>query len=248
MLDFIISGEMKKLILLFLLLSAFPLFAQDGVYDFHSYTLEVSGSTIKAISKDNRVLFRKVFFHPEDIVTDLDSDGVNELVVIDYTNSGSRKDYTLFIYNTLDSLYLADSIYSGSVKPYEAFSEDVNGMICVTGDTRFSELNADSSIYILPVNCWKFQDGAVYLANASVYDIFLDENDMILQTIDDYYNSEGRTCSTSSKLKAAIAGGFINYYNAGELTVANQFLKKYYLCADENTFKAMLLRIFNSQK
>lgn len=239
---------MKKLILLCVFLSAFPLLAQEGVYDFHSYTLEIKGSTVKAIAKDNSVLFQRKFFHPEDIVTDLDSDGVNELVVIDYTNSGGKKDYTLYIFNTIDSLYLADSIYSGSVKPYEAFSEDINGMICVTGDTRFSDLNADSTISVLPVNCWKFQDGAVYLANASVYDIFLDENNMILGTIDDYYDSEGRTCATSGKLKAAIAGGFINYYNAGELTVANQFLKKYYLCADENTFKAMLLRIFNSQK
>jgi len=236
---------MKKIFILFSFFLAIPIFAQNGVYDYHSYTLKIDGNVIKAFSNNNNLLFQKKFFFPEDYLTDMDSDGVNELVVVDYIEKNNRKFYTLFIYNTIDTLYLADSIYSGSVKPYEEFSEDINGMVYVTGDTRFDTFNTDSTISFLPVNCWKFEDGAVYLANASVYDVFLDENDLVLQTLDDYYDSEGRTCETSRRIQGAIASGFVNYYNAGEHTVANQFLKKYYLCSNIEEFKSRLLKIIN---
>ena len=239
---------MKKVLILFFLFLTIPLIAQKSVYDYHSYSLKTDSQSVKALSNDGNLIYQKIFFHPEDYITDLDSDGVNELVVIDYLENNNRKFYTLFIYNTIDTFYLADSIYSGSVKPYEDYSEDINGMVYVTGDTRFDTFNTDSTISFLPVNCWKFEDGAVFLANASVYDVFMNENDLVLQTIDDYYDTDGRTCSTTHKIQGAIASGFINYYNTGEHTVANQFLKKYYLCNDAEYFKMMLLKIFNNQK
>lgn len=237
----------KKTALIFFLLTI-PIVSQNGVYDFHSYSLKIEGNSIRTFSNDNKLLFEKKFFHPEDYLTDLDSDGVNELVVIDYLEKENRKYYSVFFYNTIDTFYLADSIFSGYVKPYGIYSEDVDGIVYVSADTRFDIFNSDSSVLILPINCWKFEDGAVYLANASVYDVFLGENDLILQTLDDYYASDGKTCGITRKIQSVIASGYINYCNAGEQTVANQFLKKYYLCDDIEVFKTGIMKIFNNQK
>jgi len=68
-----------------------------------------------------------------------------------------------------------------------------------------------------------------------------------LQALDDYYLSDGKTCNTTHRLLAFIASGFINYYNSGEHTVADKFLKKYYLCNNSEEFKSSLLKIFNNQ-
>ena len=238
---------MKKIFIILSFLFTIPMFPQNNVYDFHSYKLKIEGNSIKTYSNENNIIFEKKFFHPKDFITDLDSDGVKELVVIDYLEKNRKFFYTLYIYNTIDTFYLADSIYSGIIKPYGVFSEDVNGIVYVTGDTRFESLNQDSTIFILPVNCWKFVDGEVFLANASVYDVFSDENNLILQALDDYYLSDGRTCSTTRRVLAFIASGFINYYNSGEQTVADKFLKKYYLCNNSEEFKSLLLKIFNNQ-
>lgn len=238
---------MKKIFILLSFLYAVPVFSQNNIYDFHTYKLKIDSNSVKAFSNDKNIIFNKKFFHPEDIITDLDSDGVKELVVIDYLKKNRKKFYTLFIYNTIDTFYLADSIYSGIIKPYGVFSEDVNGIVYVTGDTRFESFNQDSTIVILPVNCWKFVDGEVYLANASIYDVFSNENNLILQTLDDYYLSDGKTCKTTHKVQALIASGFINYYNSGEHSTADKFLKNYYLCNNSEDFKASLLKIFNNR-
>ena len=71
-----------------------------------------------------------------------------------------------------------------------------------------------------------------FLVNDEVYNVFINENESIINYLDDYLNDNSKNCKTSITVKAAIAAAYANYINAGEKSVASQFLKNYYLCED----------------
>ena len=233
---------MRKYLLIFLLLFPFLAYAQNETYNYESYFVKIDNSDLKAFGSDSTLFYQKKFSAPMIFPVDLDSDNVNEIVAIDYRVIGGKKDYTLYIYNTLDSLYLADSVNSGSTKPFRTYSEDLNTILFATGNAAFDSLNTVDTLSHLPINFWKFEDGALYLANASVYELYLKENDNIIDQIEKYYLRKRKTCESTRNVKGAIASGFINYYNAGEKTLASQFLKNYYLCDDIDNFKQFLLK------
>ncbi len=219
-------------------------YAQNETYNYGSYFITTSASTLKAFKPDSTLFYQKKFAAPLIFAVDLDSDNVNEMVVIDNQVLSGKKKYTLFVYNTLDSLYLVDSVFSGSMEPRQVYSEDLNTVLLVTGNTAFDSLNTIDSLSSLPLNFWKFEDGALFLANASVYQLYINENNNLIDILDEYYSQNGRTCESTLKVKGIIASGFINYYNVGETTLASQFLKNYYLCNDIGNFKQFLLKSF----
>ena len=233
---------MKKLFILFLFFLACLTYAQNEVYDYGNYYLRVENSTLEAFGKDSTLIYQKQFFNPQFFTVDLDSDYVNEVVVIDNNNINKRKNYTLFVFNTLDSLYIADSINSGSMEPYQVYSKELNTILLATGNAALDSLNTIDSLSYLPLNFWKFEDGALYLANVSVYDPYISENDNIIDLIEEYYLQNGKSCESTRKIKGAIASGFINYMVIGEKTFASQFLKNYYLCSDFDAFKQLLMK------
>jgi hypothetical protein len=49
----------------------------------------------------------------------------------------------------------------------------------------------------------------------------------------------------SRKLQSAISAAYVNYMNAGEVTLASKFIKKYYPCGDINRFIEKINETFN---
>ena len=219
-------------------------YAQNETYNYGNYFISINNSTLKAFNSDTTLFYQKKFSDPVILAIDLDNDDVNEIVVIDNKVLSGKNEYTLFVYNTLDSLYLVDSVYSGSTEPRKVYSEDLNTILLATGNAVFDSLNAIDSLSSLPLNFWKFEDGSLFLADASVYQLYFNENNNLIDILDGYYSQNGRTCESTLKVKGIIASGFINYYNVGETTLASQFLKNYYLCNDIGNFKQFLLKSF----
>jgi hypothetical protein len=233
---------MKKFIMVFLILFPCLSFAQNEIYDYGNYFLRMEGSSLEAFREDSSLFYEKQFSNPEYFAADLDSDGVNEFIVIDYRLSNGKKSYSLFVYNAADSLFLADSVNSGSTEPYQIFSKELNTILLVTGNPVFDLFNTVDSLSHLPLNFWKFEEGSLYLANASIYDLYINENANIIDMIEEYYLQSGKSCESTEKIKGAIASGFVNYYEAGEKSFASQFLKNYYFCSDISDFKDYLLK------
>ncbi len=234
---------MKKLQILFLLIFSSQVFAQNEIYDYGTFFLTIENSTLKAFRPDSTIFYQKKFFDPQDFSVDLDSDNVDEFIITDCSLSGGKKNYALYVYCTLDTFYLVDSVNSGLMEPYQTISKELKTTLLVTGSPDFDSLNSSDSLIFLPLNFWKYEEGGLFLANASVYDLFISENDDIIDFIEDYYLRSGKSCASTSKIKAAVASGYINYYNAGEKSLASLFLKKYYLCGDAEDFKNNILKL-----
>jgi hypothetical protein len=234
----------------YLILSYFILisqisFAQNESYPFELFTANIEGTRLSVVTLEQNLIFKKDFVHPAGYTSDLDEDGINELLIIDSIPSDSRTNFKLFIFNTLDSFYLVDSINSGGLPPYETASEETAGMIIVSGNPLFDLFNEGVIEYFVPINCWKYEDAALFLDNNEIYDIFISENEYLIDYIDEFYLENGVVCTTSQKMKAAIASAYVNYINAGEESVASQFLKNYYLCEDFEEFRNQVNVLIN---
>ena len=179
-----------------------------------------------------------MFHNPHDFTVDLDADGVNEYIVIDSSGTTDLPDYFIYIFNTIDEFSLADSIDSGNTEPYDMFSNEEGGEIIVTGNAEFEYFDSDDSDsdIFLPINCWKYDSGQIYLINSDIYDLFIRENEEIIDYLDSFTDNTEYNCDLSRKNKSAIAAAYANYLNAAEITIASHFIKKYYVCADLNDF------------
>jgi hypothetical protein len=228
---------MNKLLflILFILISAGNSFSQQ-LFTFDLFTAQLEDSTL--IVKDNGgvTIFEMAFNNPHDYTVDLDGDSVDEYIVIDSSGTTDFPDYTIYIFNTIDAFTLADSIRSGTTEPYDMFSNEEGGEIIVTGNPDFESFSQDDSDTFLPINCWKYDSGQIYLVNDDIYDLFIQENDEIIDYLDSFYESGEYNCEITKQIKSAIAAAYANYLNAGEVTLASQFIKKYYLCSDINDF------------
>ncbi|MBZ0201044.1 MAG: hypothetical protein K8H86_14325 [Ignavibacteriaceae bacterium] len=173
----------------------------------------------------------------------MDEDNNNEYVVIDSIGSGENSYFNLYVFNTLDSFYLTDSVLSGYTKPYETVSEDVEGILFATGNAACDKFNSLNDVTFSTLNFWKFVEGSLYLVNSEVYDLYIEENNEIIQIIDSFLETRVSDCNTSKEVLGAIAAVYANYLSAGEDTLAIKFLKEYYLCADIDQLEIELKNI-----
>jgi hypothetical protein len=215
------------------------------------YHLNFVENTLKVTTSEDTIIFKKTFSHPFIFSSDLDGDNLEEILVIDSLYNIGDTNFILYVFNTLDSMYLADSINSGSVYPYVAFPGEIEGLIIVSGNPDFSylsanrqDLNDGSKMKTLPVNCWKFEDGEIFLVNRELYEIFVNENEAILSTIENFQSDYSDNCAKSKAIKSLIASAYINYLNAGENASAENFLKTFYQCDDFENFKKELDNLF----
>ncbi len=231
-----------KYILSFLLLTllAAPAECQEETYRFDLFKVEISGPALRVYDSYNNIIFTREFSSPQSYSVDLDGDSVDEFLVVDSFKDKGRRFYSLYIFNTIDSFYLADTINSGLTEPYPFKSAETGGMIIVSGDSRFYYLNKDTADVFLPIYCWKYESGKILPANDELYDIFISENDQMADIVDDYMNENGKSCASSEAMKAAIAAVYANYMHAAEKSLASQFLKKYYNCSDLKEFQQSL--------
>jgi hypothetical protein len=238
---------MNKIFFLCLLLLSVKFAFPQQVFTFDLFTAQLNDSLLTVKDNGNNIVFEMTFSNPHDFAIDLDGDSVDEYIVIDSTGTGDLPDYYIYIFNTIDEFSLADSINSGTTEPYVMFSNEEGGEIIVTGNAGFEFFNGtdeDSDIF-LPIDCWKYDSGQIYLVNSDIYDLFIQENEEIIDYLDSFTDSGEYNCDLSRKNKSAIAAAYANYLNAAELTIASQFLNKYYLCSDKNDFVQNINQLLN---
>ncbi|MDR3609823.1 MAG: hypothetical protein P4L27_04625 [Ignavibacteriaceae bacterium] len=230
---------MKLLIYLFLLFTITDLFPQSDSTDveYDLFTVKLDNNLLQVFSNDSTELFNQKFQNPVFTTADLDSDQVDEYIIIDYKILDQKKDYTIYVYNTIDTFYCVDSIKSGFYEPYVYYSEEVRSNVIIAGVPSFNELNIGKTDISLPFNVWKYGDYGIVNINDQIYDLFQSENEGVIDFLDDFFDSNPKNCTSSMMVNNVIAAGYSNYKHAGELSVANQFLLKYYLCTDIDTFK-----------
>jgi hypothetical protein len=214
---------------LFLFLFSFISFAQADSSSQYSFWMK---ERILSVFLDDNLIYQKSFLRPDGYTIDLDEDNNNEFVVIDSISIGSEFYYTLYIFNTLDSFYLCDSINSGYTKPYETASEDVEGILFAAANPEYDRFNKLNDTYYSTLNFWKFVEGNVFLVNSEVYDLFIERNNVIIEIIDNYIGTENLNCEISKEIFGAVAAVYGNYLSAGEDALAIKFLKEYYTCED----------------
>ncbi len=230
-------------ILIFFFLLSFPLSAQNYTYSFDLFNVKLQNSVLKVWDKQNNLIYTGTFSNPTADTIDYDDDGVNEFYILESRFKAGKTYYMLYIYNTIDSFYLADSIDSGLLKPLSIFSDEINGIMIVSGNPKFNFLNTDSLDVYLPLNCWRYESGKIFNINTKIYDYFISENDTLIENIDSYLENNRKDCNTTDSLKALLASVYANYLNAGEKILAKQFLQKYYLCKDIESFKQKIISL-----
>jgi hypothetical protein len=141
-----------------------------------------------------------------------------------------------------------DSISSGFSEPYIVYSEEAGSNIIVAGNPRFNELNIGKDDTALPINVWKYEEAAVTNINSEIYELYESETVAIIDYLEDYFESNVLNCNSSKLAANVIAAGYINLINAGENSVASQFLKKYYLCPDIEVYKQKIENLLRVKK
>ncbi len=236
-----------KIIIIYLLLPIFvqAVNGQPVDFSFDNFNVKLSGISVKAFDNNDRLVYSRNFHNPVPDAEDLDGDGVNEFIITDSYTENNQIFFEYYIFNTIDSFYTADSIFSGLFEPYTAISEDLGETVVVAGNPDFDSLNTAANSAFVPVNCWKYDEREVFLVNSEIYDIFINENDNLVDYIEERLSETGKTCSGSKELKAAIAAVYVNYKSAGEGVIAKKFLRKYYICEDLIQFETGINKIIN---
>jgi hypothetical protein len=236
--------------LFFLIIIFLPeTFSQDqNVLESGNFTFTFTGDSLTVQDTSGQQIYSEKFQNPFGYLADLDADGNDELLVRDSSFTlDNQVLYELYVYNVLDSFYLAKKINSGTTAPYEAESGEIEGLIIVTGNPDFSYLNENSEYISLPLNCWKLEEGEIYSVNNVIYDQFMNENNNILSTLDNILSSSKSYCDSTANVKSLIASAYINYLNAGENIAASNFMSTYYPCKDVSQFRQELDSIFQKE-
>jgi hypothetical protein len=234
-------------IVLFITAEIFPQ-SDSTDAEFESFTARLNNKLLLVVSNEGDTLYSKVFKNPEFTTSDLDSDGVEEYIIVDYKEIDDKNDFTLFVYNTLDTFYCVDSIHSGYIEPYIVYSTDAESNVIVAGIPQFNELNNGKEESSLPINVWKYEEAALTIVNNEIYELFETETGSIIDYLEDYFDSNIENCQSSQQVNNIIASGYINLVNAGENSVASQFLKKYYLCPDIESYKLKIENLLKVNK
>ena len=212
------------------------------------FTFNFSGDSLTVQDSSGQEIYSQKFQNPYGYLSDLDADGNDELLVQDSSSTLDNQIlYELYVYNVIDTFYLAGKINSGTTTPYETESGEIEGLIIVTGNPDFSYLNENSEYVLLPLNCWKFDEGGIYSVNNLVYDQFMNANNNILSTLDNILSGRESLCDSTADVKSLIASAYINYLNAGENASASNLMRTYYPCEDASSFRQELDSIFQKE-
>jgi hypothetical protein len=226
---------MNKTIIIFCV-TPFLLFSQNFISNetsvqAGSFSITIQKTLLNVFDEAGKNVYREKFFHPSGMISDLDADGIDEYIIIDSIFTKGEPAYKIFLFNTVDSFYLVDSISSGRTFPYFEIGSQTNEVILLTGIPEFDKYNSNPEYFFSPLNCWKYESSRIYLNNEENYELLLNENDDIIEFLENFSWGPD-SCVSSKKILGAIVSAYINYINAGETAISSQFLKKYYLCSD----------------
>jgi hypothetical protein len=231
-----------KLFVIGLLVLFFDTSVQSQDISLNNYSILLNDGILTVKDEGESVLLTRSFHNPVSYLTDLDSDASDEYLIID---SIPGSGYLLYVYSTIDTFYLADSINSGPFEPYYTIPEDLGEVILVTGNSAFTFSGTET---ILPINCLKYESGELYEVNDEIYDLFISENDGLVDYLNGYYETNARDCASTEKVKDIITAIYSNYINAAEHSLASQFLRNYYLCQDLDQYREKLDKLLETQE
>lgn len=212
----------------------------DTVYS-NSHFILIENNILHVKNSNNQTIFKKTFTRPYVYFANVDDDDLDELIVVDSLWKNDRYEFMFYIIAANKNFKIIDSIYSGTFFPFITYSEEKNSLVIETGNTDFDIFNNTSLPSFLPINLWKVQNDKLFLVNDFYYEPFLFENANLIRLLDYYMNEKVMDCDASIQLRGLIAAAFANYINAGEHALASQFLTKYYLCDDLETFKQEMI-------
>ncbi|MDP4174872.1 MAG: hypothetical protein Q8933_12925 [Bacteroidota bacterium] len=228
---------MKYLFLLLALGALNILNAQDTTFSVENFNIKFESSKLTVTDNDEKV-YQRDFSDPISFTLDLDSDGVDELLVSDSEEKDGLSYYTLYVFNCTGSFFLTDSIYSGLKEPYVFDSDEINNIVIVTGSPDFDSLYVpELEVAYSPLICWSFVDTSLAIVNDQLYDPFIDENNKNIELMDAIYKEKGKDCKITESLKQIIATTYANYIYADEKALAERALVQYYYCEDLKQFK-----------
>lgn len=230
-----------SIFLIILILIQFDAHAQKDTIVFNSFIVTFENYYMTVDSENNSTFFKKQFTRPYYYTADADGDGMLELIVVDSILSKEKSTFYIYIYSGTDEFRLVDSIYSAAYFPFLSYAEEISSIIIETGNPEFEFFNREDEYYSLPINVWKMEDKKIILVNDEVYEPFLFENANLVRLLDYYLGSDSAECNEVSAHKNIIASAYANYINAGELSLAENFLNKYYSCTDKLDFKQQIL-------
>jgi hypothetical protein len=231
---------MKILYYLLFSLLFINVYAQQGSSEAKPFDVKFRNG-IMEVSAGEKIVEKFTFRNPSENYIDLDDDGIDELLIIDNYEEKGKELYSLYLFNLIDTFFLADSISSGITEPYIIYSEEIEDYVIVTGNPFFLEFTGGDAEF-LPVNCYKYETGEVFQINDEIYDVFITENEPLFDFIS-RYSRTGKDCEASRNIISAIASAYANYINAGEPTLASHLVTEYYYCDDKDEFIAKLNEI-----
>ncbi|MHC1737058.1 MAG: hypothetical protein AB9882_03510 [Ignavibacteriaceae bacterium] len=197
-----------------------------------------SDSTAITIQYPGQTFFLAGLSSPKILDAELNNDDRGELIVINrYVNEGLTL-YSAYVINLFDSIYVIDSIRSGIVEPFLAYSEEVSSTLLIIGYPEIDSLNRASAGKYSPINALMYDGSKIYSVNEEVYSLFIDEIEDLLLLLEGKPIHTG--CEFTKENSSLIASIYINYVNAGDLSMAALFLKNYYFCTDYVLYKEYL--------
>lgn len=244
-LDSFIAKIMKTIKLLFIsLLFTSCFYAQSNNIRIENFNIDIVDARLEVKDQFDKNVYERTFLNPSGYTADLDDDGISEYLVNDFQEDEGKYYYTVYIYNTVDSFYLSDSIYSGLKEPYYLFSEEISSTVLITGSPDLDSLYIPDMDYIFsPLVCWSYRDNGLEIVNDELYDIYISENEKNISYVDSVYDANGKSCEIARKLKLAIATIYMNYLYANENTNAEQAMRYYYNCEDREKFREALRKL-----
>jgi|GEM_PF-655199 len=249
---FAVNNLMKLIFsFVFALLISTACFAQEENYEFDNFTVSAKDKIVLAKTDDGQTFYSRKFDNAEfkEFLSDLDGDSIPEFCVKVSDKIDNNTYYKVYVYNAVDTFYLADSLESLNVDPFSVSDEDNGQEIYVVGNTGLATLATNKKEEITTsVDCYLFDGVNFVLANDQMYDIFIHQNDDLLDSLDEFYDSADKDCANSKKMATLIGAIYINLKNANEDSMALHFINKYYFCDDLKDYVEKLNSLIKVKK
>lgn len=241
---------MKALFVLFVaLILTSALFAQAENYEFDTYTVTVEKNIVLAKDVNGKIFYSRPFENLKEFLADLDGDSIPEFCVTTSKTVNNNTFYKVYVYNTIDTFELADSLESLNLEPYSVFDEETGKETFIVGNPDFMKIAHDENETVTAaIDCYEYDGLNFNNINNIIYDIFMKQNEVLIDSLDSFYGSEANNCEASTKAKSLIAAIYVNYKSAVEDSISLHFLNKYYFCNDVLDFKSKLNGLLKVKK
>lgn len=226
----------KIFFLIFILLLSSPIHSQENVYQSENFNITFHSNKLTIHSVNDSLIFERECNNAYILQNDLDADGNSEIILIEY-DSTFHFGFIVYVFNTLDDFFLVDSILAGRTEPVIVNDVEIQYNVIVCGNPDFEVFFSDSLENYEPINIWKFAQGELYLANEELYELFIIENENLVNLLTYELGNKIVDCPSIKPYLSLLATVYANFQNAGETASAIQVIDRFYKCDDKDFFK-----------